>query len=81
VIGVNNRNLATFEVSPEASERMARKVPAGTVTISESGIRDLEGLRAAAELGYHAVLIGEHFMRASDRAAEVRRFSAPGGTK
>ncbi len=81
VIGVNNRNLATFEVSPEASERMARKVPAGIVTVSESGIRDLKGLRAAGELGYHAVLIGEHFMRASDRAVEVRKFASPGGEK
>ncbi len=81
VIGVNNRNLATFEVSPETSERMARKIPAAIVTVSESGISDLEELRAAGELGYHAVLIGEHFMRAGDKAAEVRRFSSAGGRK
>lgn len=81
VIGVNNRDLATFEVSTDASERMAKKIPSGIVTISESGISDVGGLRAAGELGYHSVLMGEHFMRASDRVAEVRKFSLPAGAK
>lgn len=77
IIGVNNRNLANFEVSPEASERMASRIPSSVVSVSESGISDLQGLRAAGELGYHAVLIGEHFMRASDRIAEVATFARP----
>ncbi len=78
VIGVNNRNLVTFEVSREASERIARQIPAGIVSVSESGISDVGGLRAAGELGYHAVLIGEHFMRTADRASEVRKFACQG---
>lgn len=77
VVGVNNRNLVTFQVSPEVSVRMAQRMPSGIVSVSESGICDLEGLNAAAELGYSAVLIGEHFMRAADRAAEVRKFACP----
>ncbi len=79
IIGVNNRNLVTFEVSPKASEKIAARIPPGVVSVSESGISGLEGLRAAAELGYHAVLIGEHFMRATDRAGEVRKLARQAG--
>ncbi len=79
IIGVNNRNLTNFEVSSEASERMASRMPASVVSVCESGISGLDGLRAAGELGYHAALIGEHFMRATDRAAEVARFAGQVG--
>lgn len=79
IIGVNNRNLVTFEVSKEASEKLATRIPRDIVSISESGISDLPGLRSAGDLGFHAVLIGEHFMRATDRAAEVRKFAEHGG--
>ncbi len=74
IIGVNNRNLVTFEVSPDASERLAKKIPSGIVSVSESGIKEVAGLQDALNSGYHAVLIGEHFMRARERSAEVRRF-------
>lgn len=74
MIGVNNRDLVTFKVSSEISENLARKIPKEIVSVSESGITDVEGLRSASEAGYHAVLIGEHFMRAKDRVAEVKRF-------
>lgn len=75
IVGVNNRNLVTFEVSREVSARVARGIPEGIVSVSESGISDVDGLRSAGELGYHAVLIGEHFMRAENRAEEVRKFT------
>ncbi len=75
IIGVNNRNLETFEVSTDTSEKMAGKIPGEIVSVSESGISDTIGLRTAAELGYHAVLIGEHFMRTENRVAEVRKFT------
>ncbi|HEY9164782.1 MAG TPA: indole-3-glycerol phosphate synthase TrpC [Candidatus Kryptonia bacterium] len=74
-IGVNNRNLTTFEVSRDVSERLGRNIPKDVVSVSESGINDPEELSAAADMGYHAVLIGEHFMRAADRVAEVKRFT------
>ena len=64
LIGVNNRNLHTFEVSLDTSEALAPRFPKEVVRVSESGIRtatDLKRLRAA---GYDAVLVGEHFMRA-----------------
>jgi indole-3-glycerol phosphate synthase len=72
IIGVNNRNLHTFEVSLETAERLAERMPAGALRVAESGIHsraDLERLRAA---GYQAFLIGEHLMKAGDPAAALR---------
>lgn len=75
IIGVNNRDLSTFSVSAEVSARLSGKMPKEVVSVSESGIKDAEGLKAAAELGYHAILIGEHFMRSNDRVAELKKFT------
>lgn len=64
IIGVNNRNLHTFEVTLETSLRLAEKIPASTIKISESGFDSrgqIDTLRAA---GYQAFLIGEHLMKA-----------------
>ena len=64
LIGVNNRNLRTFEVSLETSVSLAREAPAEGLLVSESGLHsatDLQRLRAA---GYHGFLIGETLMRA-----------------
>lgn len=76
IIGVNNRNLITFEVSAEISGDLARKIPEEIGSISESGIHDIDGLRYASDAGYDAALIGEYFMRSKDRVAEVRKFAA-----
>ncbi len=75
IVGVNNRDLSTFEVSTEVSAKLSRKIPGDIVSVSESGIKDVEGLNNAAELGYHAVLIGEHFMQSKDRAEELKKFT------
>jgi indole-3-glycerol phosphate synthase len=72
ILGVNNRNLHTFEVRLETSLELADAVPAGVLRVSESGIHgraDVDRLRAA---GYTAFLVGEHLMRAPDPAAAVR---------
>ena len=72
IIGVNNRNLHSFEVDLETSLRLAEKIPPGVARVSESGIQsasDIERLRAA---GYQAFLVGEHLMRAEDPAAALR---------
>ena len=74
IVGVNNRNLTTFEVSSEVSKKLAAKIPAEIVSVSESGVADVTELKEIDALGYHAVLIGEHFMRAKERAAEVKKF-------
>jgi indole-3-glycerol phosphate synthase len=64
LIGVNNRNLRTFEVDLETAFRLAEKIPANCVSVAESGIHsgaDLARLRSA---GYEAFLIGESLMKA-----------------
>jgi indole-3-glycerol phosphate synthase len=71
MIGVNNRDLATFEVSLETSFRLIDAIPDGVVAVSESGLRtagDLNRLRAA---GFDAFLIGERFMTEKDPGAAL----------
>ena len=66
LVGINNRNLRSFEVSLETTLAMLPRVPAERLVVSESGIHapaDIERLRAA---GVHAFLVGEAFMRAPD---------------
>jgi indole-3-glycerol phosphate synthase len=72
LIGVNNRNLHTFEVKLETALGLAEKIPAGVVRVAESGIHssaDVERLRAA---GYQAFLVGEHLMKSGDPAGALR---------
>lgn len=64
LIGVNNRDLRTFEVDLETSRRLAAIFPQGVTTVSESGLRTREDLRSLAQAGYRAFLIGEELMRA-----------------
>lgn len=72
LIGVNNRDLTTFEVTLGTSLSLAPHMPAGALLVSESGIHsaaDIARLRAA---GYSAFLVGEHLMKSSDPAAALR---------
>jgi indole-3-glycerol phosphate synthase len=64
LIGVNNRNLKTFEVDVETSFSIARSAPDDTVLVSESGIESRETIDALRGAGFDAFLIGEHLMRA-----------------
>jgi len=72
IIGVNNRNLATFEVSLETSLRLAERMPAGVLRVSESGIHSAADVQRLAGAGYHAFLVGEHLMRAPQPDAALR---------
>jgi indole-3-glycerol phosphate synthase len=72
IIGVNNRDLTTFEVTLETSLRLAEHIPASALRVSESGIHcaaDVAKLRAA---GFTAFLVGEHLMKSGDAAAAIR---------
>jgi indole-3-glycerol phosphate synthase len=76
IIGVNNRNLTTFEVSLEVSLRLAESIPPGVLRVAESGIhsgRDVRRLRAA---GFSVFLVGEHLVRSGDPAASLRALVA-----
>ena len=64
LVGINNRDLKTFEVSLATTERLAPLVPAGMPAVCESGIDSLEQIRRVEKLGIHAFLIGESLMRA-----------------
>lgn len=73
IIGVNNRNLHTFEVDLDVSLRLAGKIPLDAIRVAESGIHtpdDLERLRGA---GYQAFLVGEHLMKSGDPAHALRK--------
>lgn len=73
IIGINNRNLKTFEVSLGATERLAQLVPAGKVIVSESGIRNSEDMKSVRKYGADAVLIGETLMKSGDTGRTLRR--------
>ncbi len=72
IIGVNNRDLTTFEVSLGRGEDIIRKIPDGKIKVAESGIKDYDDVMRFKEAGAHAVLIGETFMREKDVKAKVK---------
>lgn len=63
MIGVNNRNLQTFEVDINTSLQLIEKIPAGVPAIAESGISDVETIKTLRNAGYRGFLIGENFMK------------------
>jgi len=77
LIGINNRDLASFETNLETTLRLAPEVPDDVTLVSESGIRTREDLVRLRACGVDAVLVGETFMRAKDVEAKVREFLAP----
>ena len=72
LIGVNNRDLRTFEVSLETSLRLALRAPRDALLVSESGLNDASDLRRLREQGFHGFLIGESLMRARDPEQALR---------
>lgn len=66
LIGVNNRNLKTFEVTIENSKRLVKSIPDSVVKVSESGITSADTIIELREFGYRGFLVGENFMKQSD---------------
>lgn len=66
LIGINNRDLATFEVSLDTTLRLLPRVPGGRIVVSESGIHAVADVQRLRTQGVHAYLVGEAFMRAAD---------------
>ena len=73
LIGVNNRDLRTFDVRLETFEALAPQFPAGAVTVAESGIFTHDDVARMGRAGAHAVLVGESLMREPDIEAATRR--------
>ncbi len=71
LVGVNQRDLHTFEVDRERAARLARQIPAGVVKIAESGVASAADVAALARLGFDGVLVGEALVRSADRSAAV----------
>lgn len=74
MIGVNNRNLKTFEVSIDNSKNLAKLIPDEFVKVSESGISNTEAIADLKNYGYQGFLIGENFMKTDDPGASAREF-------
>jgi indole-3-glycerol phosphate synthase len=78
VIGVNQRDLMTFEVDHARAVRVGAAMPEGIVRVAESGIRGPDDAAALAQAGFHAVLVGESVVTADDPAASVAALRAAG---
>jgi indole-3-glycerol phosphate synthase len=77
MVGVNQRDLVTFEVDTARAVRLAPRIPDGVVKVAESGIVTADDATALAAAGYHALLVGETLVRSSDPAATVASLSVP----
>jgi indole-3-glycerol phosphate synthase len=75
IVGINNRDLATFETRIETTLELLPLVPPGRVAVSESGFFTAEQVRTVVAAGAHAVLVGEGLVRAPDVAAKVRELA------
>lgn len=73
LVGVNQRDLVTFQVDQERAVRMAPQMPAGVVRVAESGVRDRADAIALADAGYHALLVGETLVTSGDPGREIQR--------
>jgi len=74
LLGVNNRDLGTFEVSLETSHYLASKIPDDFVKVSESGISKVETIRELKAFGYQGFLVGENFMKTDNPGAAAQSF-------
>ena len=71
MIGVNQRNLKTFEVDRQRAVNIAKKIPSDVVRIAESGVRTRTDAQQLRDAGYHAVLVGETLVTSSNIATTL----------
>lgn len=74
IIGVNNRNLSSFQVSLGVSLELVGRIPPGILRVSESGVASRSDLELLSAAGYEAFLIGESLLVAGDRSARLREW-------
>ncbi|WP_430909342.1 indole-3-glycerol phosphate synthase TrpC [Maribacter sp. 2-571] len=74
MLGVNNRNLKTFEVSLDTSKSLSKLIPDDFVKVSESGISSIEAIDTLKKYGYEGFLIGENFMKTDDPGLHAKEF-------
>lgn len=81
IIGINNRNLKTFDVDIERSLRMAEQIPANKIKVAESGISSIENINLFKQHGFRGFLIGENFMKEENPGEAFREFTIKLNTK
>jgi indole-3-glycerol phosphate synthase len=81
LVGVNQRDLLTFEVDQQRAVRIAPQMPAGVVRVAESGIRGPDDARTLSAAGYHALLVGETLVTSRDPADTLRGLRTAGDGK
>jgi len=74
MLGVNNRNLKTFEVSLETSKQLSEQIPNDFVKVSESGISSVDAIKELQPYGYKGFLIGENFMKTDNPGKSALEF-------
>ncbi|QGQ46687.1 indole-3-glycerol phosphate synthase TrpC [Metabacillus sediminilitoris] len=74
ILGVNNRNLKTFEVDIQQLENMVSYIPKDTLLVSESGLYTKDDLKQVQQYGAKAVLVGESLMRKEDQTLAIQQF-------
>ena len=72
IIGINNRNLDTFETNLETSLQLRHRIPEGKIIVSESGIKTRADVLVLEEAGIDAILIGETLMRSRDISQKIK---------
>ena len=72
MIGINNRDLRTFETSIETSVMLKRFIPNSTVAVSESGIRNHHHVASLRNVGFDAILVGEYLMTHQNRVSALK---------
>jgi indole-3-glycerol phosphate synthase len=73
LVGINNRNLRTFETSLDTTIGLLPRIPADKLVVTESGIMVPDDVKRMRDSNVHAFLVGEAFMRAPDPGTELRR--------
>jgi indole-3-glycerol phosphate synthase len=74
MLGVNNRNLKTFDVSLEISKSLSALIPNNFIKVSESGISNIEAIKELQPYGYKGFLIGENFMKTDNAGESAKQF-------
>lgn len=77
LVGVNQRDLVTFQVDQARAVRVAAEMPDDTVRVAESGVRGRDDAVALAAAGYHAVLVGEHLVTSGDPSGALDALRVP----
>jgi indole-3-glycerol phosphate synthase len=78
IVGINNRNLQTFEVDFDNTARLRAKIPEDVVTIAESGIKSIDDVKRMGDLNVDAILVGETLVRSKNVLAQTRAFANAG---